>query len=327
MIDKMTFSWTERAVDLYYSSIYENKRNIKFAINKEINFSIKNIQKKENINTNNIINQIKPMKLKTSQSFFKAINNTSSSFNKTFFSTVQFKSTSFTIKGNEQIENKSNNNKILENNYINTQSNSNEMFNKTQSSFYKEKKYTIESKDLQNNINDDSNIKVSHRNQLLNYLPLKSHSQIKEKSVLKLNDFNTEISEIEIQYENIKSDLIELNPALKKNPNLREQFFKNISEGNDEKYLFYKNLYQLINNSDLKTKQIQKKNLQPKRYLMNNINKAIKNNPPIPGSTLYNKIWKDIHIKKKYHLYTDTSKLTNKSSSNIKLKRNNSFNF
>ena len=45
MIYKMTFSWTERAVDLFYSSLYENKRNIKFSINKEINFSIKKIKK------------------------------------------------------------------------------------------------------------------------------------------------------------------------------------------------------------------------------------------------------------------------------------------
>ena len=325
MIDKMTFSWTERAVDLFYSSLYENKRNLKFSINKEINFSIKKNQKNEKINVNNILNQIKPIKIKTSQNFFKAFNTTSSSFNKTFSSTLQFKTTSFTIKGKEQTEN--NYNKTLENNYINTQSNSNEIFNKTQSSFYKEKKYYIESKDLQNNINDDSNIKISHRNQLLNYLPLKSHSQIKEKSVLKLNDFKTDISEIEIQYQNIKNDVIELNPALKINPNLREQFFKNISEGNEEKYLFYKNLYQLINSSDIKIKQLQKKNLQPKRYLMNNINKAIKNNPPIPGSTLYNKIWRDLQIKKKPRLFTDTSKLTNKSTSNLKLKRNNSFNF
>jgi hypothetical protein len=326
MIDKMTFIWTERAIDIHFSAIYENKRNLIFSINKEINFSIKQIKKNEKNNPNIIINQMKPSQFKTSQNFFKAINNTtSSSFNKTFSSTLQFKTTSFTIKGKEQTEN--NYNKTLENNYINTQSNSNEIFNKTQSSFYKEKKYYIESKDLQNNINDDSNIKISHRNQLLNYLPLKSHSQIKEKSVLKLNDFNTDISEIEIQYQNIKNDLIELNPALKINPNLREQFFKNISEGNEEKYLFYKNLYQLINSSDIKIKQLQKKNLQPKRYLMNNINKAIKNNPPIPGSTLYNKIWRDLQIKKKPRLFTDTSKLTNKSSSNIKLKRNNSFNF
>ena len=326
MIDKMTFIWTERAIDIHYSAIYENKRNLIFSINKEINFSIKQIKKNEKNNPNIIINQMKPSQFKTSLNFFKAINNTtSSSFNKTFSTTLQFKSTSFTIKGNEQIENIDNNKKILENNFMKTQSNFNEICNKTQYSFYKGKKNY---KDFQNNKNDDdNNMKIYHKNQLLNYLPLKSHSRLKEKSVLKFNDFNTDISEIEIQYENIKNDLIELNPALKRNPNLREQFFKNISQGNENKYLFYKNLYQLINNSELKIKQFQNRNLQPKRYLMNNINKAIKNNPPIPGSTLYNKIWNDIQLKKKYHLYTDTSKLINKSSTNLKLKRNNSFNY
>ena len=141
MIDKMTFIWTERAIDIHYSAIYENKRNLKFSINKEINFSIKKIKKNEKNNPNNIINQMKPSQFKTSQNFFKAINNTtSSSFNKTFSTTLQFKSTSFTIKGNEQIENIDNNKKILENNFMKTQSNSNEICNKTQYSFYKGKK-------------------------------------------------------------------------------------------------------------------------------------------------------------------------------------------
>ena len=47
MIDKMTFIWTERAIDIHYSAIYENKRNLIFSINKEINFSIKQIKKNE----------------------------------------------------------------------------------------------------------------------------------------------------------------------------------------------------------------------------------------------------------------------------------------
>ena len=341
MIDKKSFFLNERVVDLNYPSYYLTKQNNKNFINKEIELTIEK-KIKIDVNEGNKENQHlnKSFKLKTNQNFFKTINNTNYSFNKTF-SSLQFNSTSFTIKAKEnEIKNKSkindNNNKINDNinkSNININNKNNNNMNTSNNINHKISNNNIEENNLNktqpsfnNNLNHN-NINIQNKNYLFNYLPLRSNSHNKQKSLFNYNNLKTEISEFELQYEMVKNDLLELNPALKKNPKLREQFFQNISEGNEEKYLFYQNLYELVNNINISIKPIQRKNI-PRRYLMNNINKTIKNNPPVPGTTLYNKILIDMNSKKKYnqiHLYTDTSKLMNKTNSHFK--RNNSFNY
>ena len=154
-----------------------------------------------------------------------------------------------------------------------------------------------------NNSEDDllkSNYIPNHKNKLLNYLPkLKSQSVQKEKCSYQLNDF---LNKVDKNYNTIKEYLIQLNPILKNNPSLKKQFFLNISEGKQEKYIFYRNLYELINNLNYQNKLNVKKEFQSKRFLKNNINLEIKN-PPIPKSTLFNILIKDMKNKYKYPFY------------------------
>ena len=57
---------------------------------------------------------------------------------------------------------------------------------------------------------------------------------------------NTELLNIEEQYEKIKKDLNDLYPVFNKNKKYRENFFLQLSQGNHDKYNFYTNLYKII---------------------------------------------------------------------------------
>ncbi len=106
---------------------------------------------------------------------------------------------------------------------------------------------------------------------------------------------------------------------LKSNPALREQFFINISEGKEEKYQFYKNVYNLVNNSALKNKPVFKSNFNFKKSTISSINKK---NLPMPG-TLHKRLLKNIQERNNYnnkYLYTDNSKLLIKSISGTNIR-------
>ncbi len=95
---------------------------------------------------------------------------------------------------------------------------------------------------------------------------------------------------------------------------MREQFFINISEGKEEKYQFYKNLYNLVNNSALKNKPVFKANFNFKKSTISSLNKT---NLPLPG-TLHKRLLKNIQEKNNNntkYFYTDGSKLLIKSTS------------
>ena len=105
----------------------------------------------------------------------------------------------------------------------------------------------------------------THKNQLFNYLPKISKHSSPIANSRNLNftfnntmNINQEMLQLNAQYETMKKDLIELNPILKVNSSLREQFFINVSEGKEEKYIFIKNLYNIINDNILFTKPTSK---------------------------------------------------------------------
>ena len=73
---------------------------------------------------------------------------------------------------------------------------------------------------------------------------------------------NTELLNIEEQYEKIKKDLNDLYPVFNKNKKYRENFFLQLSQGNHDKYNFYTNLYKII-----KDEQEEKNNNYFSNYL------------------------------------------------------------
>ena len=71
-----------------------------------------------------------------------------------------------------------------------------------------------------------------------------------------------DIVHLEKQYEKIKKDLNELYPVFSKNKQYRENYFVQLSQGNQDKYNFYLNLYKII-----KDEQEEKKNNNYDNYL------------------------------------------------------------
>ena len=89
---------------------------------------------------------------------------------------------------------------------------------------------------------------------------------------------NTELLNLEEQYEKIKKDLNDLYPIFNKNKKYRENFFLQLSQGNHDKYNFYMNLYKII-----KDEQDEKNNNYISNYLklkktMGNSNNLIRIN-------------------------------------------------
>ena len=131
-----------------------------------------------------------------------------------------------------------------------------------------------------NNNNQDNNINLNfNENNTNNNKTQKNLNSNKEsKNAITINtinneiiynkqtfDFpviNTELINLEEQYEKIKKDLNDLYPMFYKNKKYRENFFLQLSQGNHEKYNFYTNLYKII-----KDEQDEKKNNHMSNYL------------------------------------------------------------
>ena len=86
-----------------------------------------------------------------------------------------------------------------------------------------------------------------------------------------------QLNEIEAAYENIKKDFVELKPLLQQNNKIRDQFFKNISVGNESKYIFFKNLYKLIQQEESISNPTSNKNHIPFDKTNPSQNKFFKN--------------------------------------------------
>ena len=131
-----------------------------------------------------------------------------------------------------------------------------------------------------NNNNQDNNINLNfNENNANNNRTQKNLNSNKEsKNAITINtinneiiynkqtfDFpviNTELLNLEEQYEKIKKDLNDLYPMFYKNKKYRENFFLQLSQGNHEKYNFYTNLYKII-----KDEQDEKNNNHMSNYL------------------------------------------------------------
>lgn len=85
---------------------------------------------------------------------------------------------------------------------------------------------------------------------------------INNKESIQIPMINTDIIHLEKQYEKIKKDLNELYPIFSKNKQYRENFFVQLSQGNQGKYNFYLSLYKII-----KDEQEEKKNNNFENYL------------------------------------------------------------
>lgn len=178
----------------------------------------------------------------------------------------------------------------------------------------KEKKYVETQKELnkhESNLLTEPSIR---NNKLFEYLPKITRHSVSPSNKGKMNstsnmNINQEMLQLNAQYETMKKDLKELNPILKSNAVLREQFFVNLSEGKEEKYLFIKNLYNIINDTTLKNKYVFKTSISSNKFKLKNIpnpNKRIKGEKyygPIiinnfNGIRMLNKSASGSHLKK-----------------------------
>ena len=151
-------------------------------------------------------------------------------------------------------------------------------------------------------------------NKLFEYLPKITRHSVSPSNKGKMNstsnmNINQEMLQLNVEYETMKKDLKELNPILKSNAALREQFFVNLSEGKEEKYLFIKNLYNIINDTTLKNKYVFKTSISSNKFKLKNVptpNKKIKGEKyygPIiinnfNGIRMLNKSASGSHLKK-----------------------------
>ena len=113
-----------------------------------------------------------------------------------------------------------------------------------------------------------------HKNKLIDYLPKLNNSILDSNEHMHTNpnmNINHEMLQLDAQYEIMKRDLIELNPILKANSAIREQFFVNVSEGKEEKYVFIKNLYNIINDSAMYNKTVFKTTFNNKKLKLKNV--------------------------------------------------------
>ena len=281
------------------SNNYKNKKfdNKLLFVETPSVFNIKNNNKKSNLNLNNSNILLKSKKTSKTEKENILNSNNSNFINSNY--TVDFVNIdSFTIEG------------INNNSYI----------------------FDNKKENANNKIRNKNNYLYNSYNKLFEFLPKIRSKSTKNNKTNQINnhlDLKNNLILFDNQYENVKNDLIELNPILKNNPILREQFFVNASEGKEEKYQFYKNLYNIINNKSLKNKNVFENSFSPiKKNKFNGlINKNL--NFPLP-SPLHTKMLKDVKEKNKHYINLTEINLKNKSlltksSSGINLRKKNIF--
>ena len=132
----------------------------------------------------------------------------------------------------------------------------------------------INNKNQENNINFNINENNSNKYKTQKILNSNKESKnaitintinneiIYNKQTFDFPVINTELLNLEEQYEKIKKDLNDLYPIFNKNKKYRENFFLQLSQGNHDKYNFYMNLYKII-----KDEQDEKNNNHISNYL------------------------------------------------------------
>ena len=187
---------TQREVDINILPIYKHRLNLKLDIDKQTNFEISKIKKieiinlKNNIHGNNLIynNNNNPN------------NNNNINLKKNNLN-IQNKftpNTTFQIVNNESISLMSQMTFIQQSNRLLKEMNTGLNNLKTEPEFR-----------LKNGINYSPN----QNNKLYDFLPkIKSHSQSRQKEVLNKTEINSDIIQLDSEYETLKNNLKEINP-------------------------------------------------------------------------------------------------------------------
>ena len=185
MIDKRTYIWTEREININIQPIYKNKLNIQLLIDKQTNFEFINSKKNELINIKNNING--------NSIIYKNNNNIKKQINQNKFNP----NNSFQIVNYESIS------LISQTSFIQQSKNLLNTMNTELNNLKSEPEFRLKS-----GINNSPN-----QNKLYEFLPkIRSHSQTREKDNLNDTEINTDIIRLDNEYENLKNNLKEINP-------------------------------------------------------------------------------------------------------------------
>ena len=96
------------------------------------------------------------------------------------------------------------------------------------------------------NNNEKNNINIYNNDNLIKEENSNIFNKIKNNELLTVPAINSDIMNLEKQYEKIKKELKGLYPVFSKNKQYRENFFFQLSQGNIGKYNFYLSLYKII---------------------------------------------------------------------------------
>ena len=185
MIDKRTYIWTEREININIQPIYKNNLNIQLLIDKQTNFEFINSKKNELINIKNNING--------NSIIYKNNNNIKKQINQNKFNP----NNSFQIVNYESIS------LISQTSFIQQSKNLLNTMNTELNNLKSEPEFR-----LKNGINNSPN-----QNRLYDFLPkIRSHSQTREKENLNKTEINADIIQLDNEYETLKNNLKEINP-------------------------------------------------------------------------------------------------------------------
>ena len=264
-----------------------DKKEILSIQNKIINFKIineKSIKQFINISENHIINlEIKRKKKKIANLVLKKVDNFGNAFNKINIKDKINKENILTGNNNDNI----NLNAKIENekelNIVNAKLNK----------FKTKSPNQIQIK-IKNNNQNINNFNLSETNS--NKTNKNNNSNEEYKNTITINNeiiynkqsinfpvINTDILQLEEQYKKIKKELNDLYPIFSRNKQYRENFFMQLSQGNQSKYSFYLSLYKII-----KDEHEEKKNNNHEKYLK--MKKIMKDNYTSMHGNLRNKL-------------------------------------
>ncbi len=185
MIDKRTYIWTEREININIQPIYKNRSNLQLLIDKQTNFEFINSKKNELINIKNNIN-----------------------------------GNSIIYKNNNNIKKPNNQNKFNPNNSLQIV-NYESISLISQTSFIQQSQNLLNTMNTElNNLKSEPEFRINrginnspNQNKLYDFLPkIRSNSQTREKDNLNDTEINADIIRLDNEYENLKNNLKEINP-------------------------------------------------------------------------------------------------------------------
>ena len=279
-------------LDIKGKKKYEKKEEFSIQ-NNIINFKIIHQNNKKlfiNISQNHIINfEIKRKKKKLSNFVLKKVDNFGNASNKLYLKDKSNKEMILTGENDNTNANKKNEKK--------RELNLNSKINKLKTKSPNQIQIKIKNDNQNNNFNlSENNSNKYNKNKLINLPNEENKNTITINNEITYNKqsiefpvINTDILQLEEQYEKIKKELNDLYPIFKRNKQYRENFFMQLSQGNQSKYTFYLSLYKIIKDEQeekknnnyydnyLKMKKIMKENNYGTQYKMRKLKPFKKN--------------------------------------------------